>query len=63
MARNDGHNIGCGTIIFIVIACTILTCLIISPDEDNLLLTILFGLGIGYVVASYVNSSDRFKDL
>ena len=63
MARNDGHNIGCGAIVFIVIACTVLTCIIVQPKDENILLTILFGLGIGYAVASYVNSSDKFKDL
>lgn len=63
MARHDGHNIGCGAMIFIEIICTVLTCLIIRPDDDGILLTIILGLGIGYAVASYVNSSDRFKDL
>lgn len=63
MARHDGHNIGCGAMILIEIICTVLTCLIIRPDDDGILLTIILGLGIGYAVASYVNSSDRFKDL
>lgn len=63
MARTDGHNIGCGAIIFIVIGCTVLTYLLVDPKPNNAFLTIMFGLLIGYGVASYVNSSDRFKDL
>lgn len=63
MPNNNGNNIGCGAMFFIVIACTILTCILIDPKSDNVFITILFGLLIGYIVASYVNSSDRFKDL
>lgn len=49
--------------IFIVIGCTVLTYLLVDPKPNNAFLTIMFGLLIGYGVASYVNSSDRFKDL
>lgn len=49
--------------IAIVVICTVLTCIIIQPDDDGIFMTICLGLGIGYIVASYVNSSDRFKDL
>ena len=63
MPRTDGHNIGCGAIIFIEVACTVLTYLLIDPKPDNAFITILFGLLVGYIVSSYVNSSDRFKDL
>ena len=63
MANKDGHNIGCGASIAIVIGCAILTYILIDPKPQNQLLTVFFGLLVGYGVASYVNSSDRFKDL
>lgn len=63
MARNDGHNIGCGAMIAIVIGCTILTYILVDPKPKNQFLTVLFGLLVGYIAAAYVNSSDRFKDL
>lgn len=63
MARNDGHNIGCGAMIGIVVVCTVVTYIIIDPKPKNQLLTVMFGLLVGYIAAAYVNSSDRFKDL
>lgn len=65
MARKNGdvHNIGCGAMIAIDIICTVLTCIIIQPEDEGIFLTICLGLGIGYIVSSYINSSDRFKDL
>lgn len=66
MARKDGHNIGCGVIIAIEIVCTIIVVVISSMTDlgvKNPIGPIFVGLILGYIVASYVNSSDRFKDL
>lgn len=62
MAGKYDDNIGCGTAIVIEIICTVLTCIIIKPDEDDLFFVICLGLFIGYIVAYFVNNSDLFKD-
>ena len=63
MAKQHDGNIGCGAIMAIEVICTVLTCIIIKPDEDDLFFVICLGLFIGYIVAYFVNNSDLFKDL
>lgn len=63
MSREDGNNLGCGGCITIIIICAILTVVLIEPKDDNVFATIILGLIIGYIVAIYVNNSDRFRDL
>lgn len=62
---SNGHRIGCGTSLAIVIGSIIICCIIASDNHakgSDYILPIIIGGIIGYGIASFIESSDLFDD-